>query len=191
MTVATRECVSAVDRGLDALRGRWLGGWELIRATGRDNANAVARDCHQAAKRRGLTWHYLSLNDSDAGPGCKHRVWCVTRRNERPPHHPAQDAGAEVVSDPPVMSVNTELLARSATEIAERRRALCPPSLSDAGDGGKEYPRDGGPGKPIAEGRDPSGICPRPAPDRVGEMQERGKRLAADKKARDRAGRLF
>jgi hypothetical protein len=112
VTTITRER-SAVDRGLDALRGRWLGGWELVRATGRVNDNAVARDCKAAALRRGLCWSYIALNESDDGPGSHHRVWTVTRRNERPPHHPAQDAGAVVVSDPPLRMVEGDRLERT------------------------------------------------------------------------------
>jgi len=99
--MADWESASPTARGLMALRGRWLGGWDLIRATSRDSANAAARDCKAAALRQGLVWHYIECDEQDAGPGHNHRLWCCTARGERVPDHPAIRAGAKVVSDPP------------------------------------------------------------------------------------------
>ena len=102
-------CRTAVDRGLDVLQGCWCGGWQLLRATARDNANAVARDCRAAALRRGLAWHYLEVNEWDRGPGLHHRLWCVTRINEPPPFHDAIRAGARIKSAYPIAERETAL----------------------------------------------------------------------------------
>ena len=111
---------SAVDRALAALTNSWCGGWDLVNATGRVNDNAVARDCHAAALRRGLQWHYIEVNATDDGPGHDHRLWCVTARGGRLPGHRAIEAGAVVVSDPDLAAMLRPHLARTEREVAGR-----------------------------------------------------------------------
>ncbi len=61
--------MTAVSRGLSALRGRWLRDSEIVAESGRQNPNGIARDCREAALRQGLCWHYISVNEESNGPG--------------------------------------------------------------------------------------------------------------------------
>lgn len=112
--------MTKVDRGLAALENHWCGGWDLLRATGRDSANAAARDCKAAALRRGFAWHTLDVNFTDDGPGHCHRLWCITRGRIPAPHHPAEDGGAVVVTELPPLAPEIERgIARTAEILAE------------------------------------------------------------------------
>lgn len=162
------EMVLAFLRGTD-LRGRWRSGQQIVEhvkresaATGEQTAynssNGAARNCHSLALRRGLAWWTLDVNSDETGPGNPgmggHRLYCVMRRNEQPPHHPAMDNGAEPVGDPPLTKVGEDAKARTDATV--------------------QTLRDGRGGKTAGFGPAERGSNPRPGTDEAERRERHG-----------------
>lgn len=138
--------------------GAWRSGQQIVEhikqlsaqigeQTAYNSSTGAARNARALAKQRGLAWWTLDVNRAETGPGNPgtegHRLYCVVRRNERPPGHRAIDAGAVPIGDPPLVEVAETDLERSEAEVERREAAL-----------------RGGPG--------PSGSSPTPPDDRDG-----------------------
>ena len=91
--------MSDVNRGLARLLDGWCSGQQLLDATGRNNANGMARDCRAAAARLGLRWLTLDVNQAGDGSGNHHRLWLCLERGEPIPLHPAMAGGAKPQED--------------------------------------------------------------------------------------------
>ena len=136
-------------RGYD-LKGRWRSGQQIVEhikhltaqigeQTAYNSSTGAARNCRLLAQRRGLAWWTLDVNLTGTGPGKPgtegYRLYCVTKRNDEPPHHGAMDAGAVPDGEPPLVKVDESDLERSEAEIerlgdgrAASREVLAPPS---------------------------------------------------------------
>jgi len=134
-SATTRPRLHRVGMVLEFVRGRWRSGQQIVehvkwlsgqagQQTAYNSSTGAARNCHWLAKRRGLAWWIMDVNRAEDGPAAPgmggHRLYCVMRRNECPPHHRAMDAGAEPIGDPRLVSVGAEHTDRSEAEIAER-----------------------------------------------------------------------
>lgn len=128
-----------VEMVLELLRGQWRSGQQIVEhvkrlsaqigaQTAYNSSNGAARNARSLAKRRGLAWWTLDVNRDEKGPAAPgmegHRVYCVMRRNECPPHHRAMDKGAKPVGDPRLVQARAEDLERTERAVVSKCRQL-------------------------------------------------------------------